>query len=53
MKYHLRIQGFMLRAAEQTKDFIKQDILNYVFMLKCGFSFILLPVLIGLYICFG
>ena len=43
----------MLRAAEQTKDFIKQDILNYVFMLKCGFSFILLLVLIGLYICFG
>lgn len=34
MKY-LRIQGFMLWAAEQTKDFIK-DILNYRFMLKCG-----------------
>lgn len=36
-----------------SKDFIKGDILNYVFILKRGFIFILLPFRIGLYMCFG
>lgn len=36
-----------------SKDFIKCDILNYVFMLKCGLIFILLSVQIGLYMYFG